>query len=97
MKNINNFIMERNNDLEDMTQDLAEWWDEHINADGYENNSEYRKNMEAMIDGKNDQLVDMALDALVNDYDWSEHEVEKNRKDFIIVLKQWAKDNLDDM
>ena len=97
MKDLKKFILESSSDLEDMTNDLSEWWDEHINADGYESNKEFREEMEAMTNEVNDPLVDMALDALVNDYDWSEHEVEKQREDLIIVMKQWAEDELENL
>lgn len=97
MKDLKKFILENSSDLEDMTQDLSEWWDEYINADGYDNNKAFRQDMEAMTDEANDSLVDMALDALVNDYDWSEHEVEKQREDLIIVMKQWAEDELENL
>ena len=36
MKDIKNFIYESSqDDLEDMTNDLSEWWDEHCVEDGY--------------------------------------------------------------
>jgi hypothetical protein len=97
MKAINKFINERNSELEDIVLDMNEWWNNHINPDGYDSNREYREDMEAMADEANDPLVDMALDALVSEYDWDEHLIEKNREDLIIVLKQWAEDALEDL
>ena len=97
MKDLKNFILESSSDLEDMTNDLSEWWDEHVNSDSYENNKVFREEMKAMTNEENDPLVDMALDTLVNEYDWSEHEVEKQREDLIIVMKQWAEDALEDL
>ena len=95
MKNLKDFITESNTDLEEMIDDLSEWWGDHINSNGYENNREFRKDMEAMAKGLNDPLVDSAFYALSGEYGWSEHEVDKNADDLIEVLTQWAQDKLE--
>lgn len=35
------------------------------------------------------------MDALINDYDYDAHTVEKNRDEIVIVLAQFAKDALE--
>jgi len=40
-----------------MTQDLADWWDEHYKEDFYDSRSEFIKDMKAMAKKQNDQLI----------------------------------------
>jgi hypothetical protein len=95
MKDIKNFILESSqDDLEDMTNDLSEWWDEHCVEDGYNSRHEFMDDMKAMADKENDPLVDDAFDYLENECEWDRKDIEHWEDDLIEVLSQWAKDQL---
>lgn len=95
MKDIKNFIWESSqDDLELMTQDLFDWWDEHCTEDGYSSHSEFTKDMRAMAKKQNDMLVDDAFDYLTNECEWDEKDVERWEDDLVRVLAQMAKDTL---
>lgn len=97
MKDITKFILESyQQDLEDMTDELADWWDSHCIEDGYDSIRAFRQDMEAMADESNDQLVDDAFDYLeARDYD--RKKIEKCRDDLVAVLVQWANDTLEEI
>ena len=98
MKDIKNFIWESSkDDLELMTQDLFDWWDEHCTEDGYNSHSEFKKDMRAMAKKQNDMLVDDAFDYLTNECDWDEKDVERWEDDLVHVLAQLAQDALDEL
>lgn len=94
MKDIKNFIWESSNNLELMTQDLFDWWDEHCTVDGYSSHSEFTKDMRAMAKKQNDKLVDDAFDYLTNECEWDEKDVERWEDDLVHVLAQMAQDAL---
>ena len=65
MKDIKKFILESSqDDLEDMTNDLSEWWDTHCTEDGYDSRHAFMDDMKAMADEENDSLVDDAFNYL---------------------------------
>lgn len=95
MKDIKNFIYESSqDDVELMTQDLFDWWDEHCTVDGYSSHSEFTKDMRAMAKKQNDKLVDDAFDYLTNECEWDEKDVERWEDDLVHVLAQMAQDAL---
>ena len=96
MKDIKNFIMESSNNLELMTQDLADWWEYNGMEDCYDSHSEFIKDMRAMAKKQNDKLVDDAFDYLTNECEWDEKDVERWEDDLVHVLAQLAQDELDD-
>lgn len=95
MKDIKNFILESSqNDLEDMTNDLSEWWDTHCTEDGYDSRHEFMDDMKAMADEENDPLVDDAFNYLEDECGWDRKDIERWEEDLIAVLVQWASDQL---
>lgn len=94
MKNIKDFIFESNIDIEDIESDLSEWWEERINIDGYNNRREYERDVKLMSNGNNDELVNVAIDALIVEYKWPKNEINKFRNDITNILTQLAKDKL---
>ena len=94
MKNIKDFIFESNIDIEDIESDLSEWWEEHINIEGYNNRREYERDVKLMSNGNNDELVDVAIDALIVEYNWPKNEINKFRNDITNILTQLAKEKL---
>ena len=97
MKDIKNFIMESSNNLELMTQDLADWWEYNGMEDCYDSHSEFIKDMRAMAKKQNDKLVDDAFDYLTNECEWDEKDVERWEDDLVHVLAQLAQDELDEL
>jgi len=98
MKDIRLFIKESSqDDLEEMTQDLADWWDEHYKEDFYDSRSEFIKDMKAMAKKQNDQLVKDAFDYLTDECEWNKKTINQFKNNIVYVLAQWAKDELDEM
>ena len=95
MKDIKNFIYESSqDDLEDMTSDLSEWWDTHCTEDGYDSRYAFMDDMKAMADEENDSLVDDAFNYLEDECGWDRKDIEHWEEDLIAVLVQWASDQL---
>ena len=95
MKDIKDFIKESSqDDLEEMTQDLMDWWDEHCKEDGYDSRSEFIKDMKAMSKKQNDPLVQDAFSYLTDQCEWNEKDVDKFKDNLTNTLAQWAKDEL---
>lgn len=100
MKDIKNFILESSQDLDDleeMTQDLSEWWDNDFCNDEPDSKAEYIKDMKNIANGETiDVIWDIAKSYLVDDREYSERKVNRLQKDLIHVLQQWAKDEIKD-
>lgn len=96
MKDIKNFIMESSNNLELMTQDLADWWEYNGMEDCYDSHSEFIKDMKALAKKQNDILVNNALLYLMDECEWDENDVDKCKEDIVNWLAQLAQIELDD-
>jgi len=100
MKDIKNFILESSQDtLEDMTNDLSEWWDSvAIHPDNYKNVQEFKDVMKEAANKKGKRLLRMALAALEDEYEYDpKKEINPHVDDIEQVISQWAKDELDEL
>ena len=97
MKDIKNFIWESSNNVELMTQDLADWWENNGMEDCYDSRSEFIKDMKALAKKQNDTLVNDALLYLMDECEWDMDDVDKCKDDLIDWLAQVAQQELDEL
>lgn len=93
MKNIKNFINESLRDLDDILDEVENWFWDNCGEDGYDNRRERREDFEAMADGANDMMVDQCMDSL----DLSDAEADKYYDNIVDKLSELCQNELDDM
>lgn len=93
MKNINKFINESIRDIDNILDEVSEWFWNNCNEDGYDNRRQRREDFEAMADKSNDMMVDQCIDYL----DLSDAESDKYYNDIVDKLAKLCARELDDM
>jgi hypothetical protein len=93
MKDINKFINESLRDLDDILDEVSEWFWNNCDEDGYDNRRQRREDFEAMADKANDMMVDQCIDYI----DLSDEESDKYYDDIVDKLAELCARELDDM
>jgi len=93
MKNIKNFINESLHDLDEILDEVENWFWNNCGEDGYDSRRERREEFEAMTDGANDMMVDLCMDSL----DLSDTEADKYYDDIVDKLSELCERELEDM
>ena len=93
MKDINKFINESLRDLDDILDEVSEWFWDNCGEDGYSNRRQRREDFEAMADKANDIMVDQCIDYI----DLSDAESNKYYDDIVNKLAKLCARELDDM
>lgn len=93
MKNLKEYITEGFFDLDDLKKDLKEWWSDYVDSLAPEDETEYKKTLKNIADGK-DELIRQAIRQLHTDYQWSHQNIDKYENDIIEIMKEKAKNTL---
>ena len=93
MKDINKFANKSLRKLEDVLDEVENWFWDYCGEDGYDNPRQRRKDFEAMAHGSNDIMIDNCIQTI----DLSDQEQEKYWDDIESKLAELCKRELEDM
>ena len=94
MKNLKEYISEGFCDLDNIKNDLKEWWSDYVDSLRPEGETEYKNTLKNIADGK-DELIRQAIRQLHTDYNWSHQDIDKYENDIIDIMKSMAQNILD--
>jgi hypothetical protein len=93
MKDITKFINESLRKLDDILDEVENWFWDYCGEDGYDSPRQRREDFEAMANGSNDIMIDNCIQTI----DLSDQEQEKYWDDIESKLAELCERELEDM